>query len=258
MFFYFSITNLFPYSWRKKLFGDRQKYGYQIIENDSCWLEWKKRYHDFYLNTQKKGVGKIVNDAGYKILKNINLSELSILEIGPGGFFHSTYWKGKPKKFTIVDVDEKFLDISEKKLIKLEVPFEKKIISRSAIKALPFDSGEFDLIISFYSLEHLHPLSIYMDELLRVLKPSGRIVGAIPTEGGLFWGWGRYFTSRKWLLKNTKINPDKIICWEHPNFASEILRLMNDKMKRKKLIFWPSIIKLVDFNFVIKFIYQKP
>jgi hypothetical protein len=42
------------------LFGDRDLYGVQPIAKDDDWIKWNKFYQNFYLNTQKKGVGNIV------------------------------------------------------------------------------------------------------------------------------------------------------------------------------------------------------
>ena len=35
-------------------------------------------------------------------------------------------------------------------------------------------------------------------------------------------GFWCMLTSRRWMKKNTNIDPDKIIYWEHPNFVSNI------------------------------------
>ena len=89
-------------------------------------------------------------------------------------------------------------------------------IDGAVTRLLPFSDNSFDVVISFYCFEHLAPLMEYTDDIRRVLKPGGLLVGAIPCEGGLLCGTGRYFTSRRYLLKNTGINPDKLICWETP------------------------------------------
>ena len=60
-----------------------------------------------------------------------------------------------------------------------------------------------------------------LKEFNRILKKNGIIVGAIPNEGGMAWGFGRYLTTRRYT-KKFNINYDKIICWEHPNFADFI------------------------------------
>jgi len=89
------------------------------------------------------------------------------------------------------------------------------------------------------------------------LKPGGKIIGAIPAEGGLAWGLGRYLTSRRWLKKNTNIDPDKIICWEHPTMADEILNAMKDKMALECAKFWPLKVPVIDVNLVIQFVFTK-
>jgi len=61
----------------------------------------------------------------------------------------------------------------------------------------------------------------------------------------------------EWLKKNTTINPDKIICWEHPNFAEEILFELDTMFCRNKLSFWPIPIQVIDVNLVIRYMYHK-
>ena len=43
-----------------------------------------KTIQKFLFKNQKSGIGRIVNNAGYKILKHIDLKDKNILEIGPG------------------------------------------------------------------------------------------------------------------------------------------------------------------------------
>ena len=111
-----------------------------------------------------------------------------------------------------------------------------------------------DIILSFYSLVHLYPL----DDMSYYLKPEGLLVGAIPAEGGLFWALVRYLTSRRWLHKNTKINYDKLICWEHPSFADYIINRLDEKFERLFVKALPiAAIPLVDNNLTFKFCYKK-
>ena len=122
---------------------------------------------------------------------------------------------------------------------------------------MPLDDESVDIVISFYSLEHIFPLEKYLADIKRVLKKDGVLVGAIPTEGGVAWGLGTYFSSRKWFLKNTDINPDKIICWEHPNFSDFVIKKLDLFFKREFISFSPFKVPLIDFNLVVKFIYLK-
>ena len=239
-------------------------YVYVCISKPFMFLYFSQDHLSLFLNiiiyedTQKKGLGQKVNDAGYRVLRDIDLSGKAILEIGPGGLHHIENWSSKPDKYVLVDIDHKFLKNASEKLSAHGVDFETRLTARDESGRLPAEDGEFDVIVTFYSLEHLYPFREHLDEMVRVLKPGGVIVGAIPTEGGLAWGMGRYITSRRWLKKNTTIDPDKIICWEHPNFADEILNSMNFSLDCRKLDFWPFVLPLLDVNLLVKFIYQKP
>jgi SAM-dependent methyltransferase len=255
---HFTIGYRLPHFLSVPLFGDRKRFGLTVCSEDLDWKDWEKACFDFYHATQRESsIGYLVNDAGYRIMKHIDFKRLRVLEIGPGDINHIKYWKGKPDLFVAADIRQTMLDLSVKKLADAAVDYSTVLVSRTDEGNLPFDDDEFDLIVSFYAFEHLYPLQRYLDGMLRVLKPGGQIVGAIPCEGGLAWGLGRYLTSRRWLLKNTTINPDKIICWEHPNFADEILATFDQQMVRRKLEFWPLRMPAIDLNLVAKFIYEK-
>ena len=250
------IRKILPYVLKKRLWGDRRTFGLLPDFKDSSWIEWNKVYTQFYVNNQRRGVGEKVNDIGYSVLKKVNLNGKNILEIGPGDIRHLKYWKGeKPKKYILADVSNDMMKIAEKKLNEYEIAYEKVFISRN--KSLPIEDESVDIVISFYSLEHMYPLEDYLKDILRVLKKNGTIIGAIPAEGGLFWGLGRYLTSRRWFKKNTNINPDKIICWEHPNFADFVISKLETFFERKYLNFSPFQIRSIDFNLIIKFLYVK-
>lgn len=241
------------------LFGDRKKWGLVIKQDDPCWKEWtEKVYFDFYYANQKSGAGKGVNDAGYKVMGSVDMAGKRVLEIGPGDIRHLPYWKQTetPPHFVIADIEQGMLQKSSRVLSEANVPHETRLLQRGEEK-LPFADNEFDMVVSFYSLEHIYPLPPFLDELKRVIKPGGELVGAIPTEGGLAWGLGRYLTSRRWLLKNTNIDPDKLICWEHPNFCDLILKELDARFQRTAQRFWPLFAPLPDFNLVIKFVYKK-
>ena len=238
------------------LWGNRRKWGFVPINKDKCWQEWQKTYSKFYNSNQSSGIGRFVNNAGYHVLSKIDLSNKKVLEIGPGDIRHLKYWKGKPAQYIIADISEDMLKIAKKRLAEKRIEYDSFLIERN--QKLKLDNSSIDIILSFYSLEHLYPLISNINELNRLLKPGGIIVGAVPAEGGLSWGLGRLLTSRRWLLKNTNIDPDKIICWEHPNFADQILDGLNKIFIKEKVVYWPfSWIPLLDFNLIIKIIYRK-
>jgi len=253
---YFTIGHRLPRSLSAPLFGDRCRWGLNIDYNDPMWREWEKTYLAFYESTQKVSIGDKVNHAGYQIMGDVKLAGKKVLEIGPGDIRHLPYWPEPPQEYVIADIQQTMLDRSAEILQKRNIPHRMVLLNREE-SALPFANEEFDAVVSFYSFEHIYPLAPFIAEINRVLNNKGFLIGAMPAEGGLAWGGGRLLTSRCWLKKNTGIDPDKLICWEHPNFADHILQTLDRYFTRKALHFWPFGLPLIDINLVIKFIYKK-
>ncbi len=250
------IRDLFPPALRAQLWGDRPRWGLSIRPDDPCWRQWQQQTVHFYESNQRQGVGAHVNDAGYRMMSGIALQGRRVLEIGPGDLRHLDFWRERPAEFVAVDVDTRMLDKAAHKLQQAGVVYRALNLQRHA--PLPLEPASVDMVISFYSLEHLYPLRPYLDEMHRVLKPGGRLVGAVPAEGGLAWGLGRWLTSRRWLKRHTTIDPDKIICWEHPNFADDLLRELDRSFEREATTLWPlPWLPWLDVNLVVRFVYRK-
>lgn len=254
--FSLKIRKIMPKIFKKVLWGDRERWGLIINEEDPCWKEWQNEYSDFYIENQREGIGIYVNDAGYAIMDDINLKGKRVLEIGAGDIRHIKYWSGNPAEYILADISDDMMKFAKSKLDDNNVSHQSIKVERD--KPLPLKDNSVDIVLSFYSLEHLYPFQPYLDEIKRVLKPNGILAGAIPAEGGLSWGLGRFLTSRRWFKKNTSIDPDKIICWEHPNFADEIIEGLNKSLTKRKLKLWPfSLIPILDLNLIVKFKYSK-
>lgn len=247
--------DLIPSFLSKKLWGDRDKYGVEPVMQDPQWIEWQQIQLEFYKLNQRKGIGSFVNDSGYSVMEEIDLKEKCVLEFGPGDLRHHQFWNSKPDKYIIADVHEGMMNVATKIFQKDKINFESFLIERN--EKLPITKNSVDIIVSFYSLEHLYPLKNYLEEMKYYLKPGGIIVGAIPAEGGLLWALGRFLTSRRWLHKNTNINYDKLICWEHPNFCDQIILELDRNFQRLKVKSWPlSLIPLLDTNLTFSFCYK--
>ncbi len=69
---------------------------------------------------------------------------------------------------------------------------------------------------------------------------------------------GKIFNIYAMDEKNTNIDYKKILCWEHPNFADTVIKSLNANFTKKKLKFWPiNLIKHIDLNLIIRFVYEK-
>ncbi|RKY92126.1 MAG: hypothetical protein DRQ13_10700 [Ignavibacteriae bacterium] len=253
-----AIRDMLPAKIYSKLWGDRRKFGFLPDVNDLDWKIWlEKRYTDFYQNTQQAGIGNRICKLAYPVISKIDFKNKKVLEIGPGIIRHLGYISSKPQMYTICDTEEDCLSMSKTILDDAGIRNKEVLLNNIKGSSLPFPDDGFDIVVSFNSLEHLYPLEEYLIEIYRVIKPGGQLVGGIPCEGGLTWGIGRYFTTRRYVHKTYNINYDKIICWEHPNFADLILRLLERLCKQEFIKFYPLSFLPIDFNLMVSFIYRK-
>ena len=252
---YFSIAHRLPRFLSAPLCGKREWSERNIPNDDPDWLEWQSAYMQFYQSTQKSGLGKMVNDSGYKIASVIDLSGRSCLEIGPGIISHMANWQTLPAAFDLADVNQDMLDASTKILSAQGITTTSYLLQR--VQELPFEAEKYDVIFSFYSLEHLNSLPYWLGEYRRVLKVGGCLVGAIPTEGGLAWGIGRFCTSRRYVRKKFSFDFDKITAIEHCNTAEQVLTTLERFFYVRQVHYWPFCIPLLDANLTVRFICQK-
>lgn len=252
------LRNLLPQWMSLPLWGNRKRWGVVAQPDDACWKEWQRISSDAYMATQRNNrkITATVLNAGYRVMSEIDMDGKRILEIGPGDIQHIAFWRGRPTEYLLADIHPDMLSMAEHKLQSAKVSFRSLLVRRG--RPLPLEDASVDVVVSFYSLEHLYPLAPYLADFSRVLCTGGILIGAIPAEGGLAWGGGRLLTSRRWFRKNTTIDLDKIICWEHPNFADHIVAELDRCFIRRNLTLWPlPWLHLQDANLVIRFIYCK-
>jgi ubiquinone/menaquinone biosynthesis C-methylase UbiE len=56
---------------------------------------------------------------------------------------------------------------------------------RGSVYELPYDSGMFDLVVSFSVFEHLHDYELALREVARVLRPGGSFLLGMPTVNSI-------------------------------------------------------------------------
>jgi len=251
------IRKILPYSIKKILFGDRKQFGTKCDYKDPEYLDWSKNYLKFYEDNQKGSIGKKVNHFGFKIVKSLCYKGKVLVELGPGLIEHIDYNAEYPDQYILVDIDRQFLTASSELLGKKGYNSIQEVLIQPGSIELPFEDNSIDIILTFHQLEHVCELEEYLVELKRVLKPDGILAGAVPTEGGVAWGVGRFLTSRRYVKKNMDFNYDKIICWEHPNFVDKIRKLMLKHFTPIKLRKRPFAFLPFDFNLSFSFILRK-
>lgn len=235
-----------------KLFGNRKFFGKIAPVNDKDWLRWLNQYPEIYYKTQRSNsLFSYINNAGYLNIPSYELNGKTVAEVGPGGCYHLKFFNGKPAKYIAFDISNIFLEEAFNHCQKEGIEIETlKILPNTS--ELSLNDCSCDFFLSYYSLEHIVNFEKWLDEIFRVLKPGGKLIGAIPVEGGMAWGLGRYLTSRRVLKRQYGYDIEKIICWEHPNFADTIIKALS---KKGKLNYekWPFKYMPLDANLIIRF-----
>jgi malonyl-CoA O-methyltransferase len=97
---------------------------------------------------------------------------LVVLDLGCGTGRHALWLAQAQATVTAVDFSEGMLEEARRKPGAERVRF----LCHDLHTQLPFDDGEFDLVVSGLVLEHLRDLETFFAEIKRVLKVDGRAV----------------------------------------------------------------------------------
>lgn len=115
---------------------------------------------------RKKAIGELKKDQPQNILD---------VATGTGDFAFEALQILKPEKITGVDISQGMLDIAQQKIVKrgLQHKFEVKL---GDSEKLLFDDNAFDAVTVAYGVRNFENLEKGLTDMLRVLKPGGRVV----------------------------------------------------------------------------------
>lgn len=102
-----------------------------------------------------------------------------ILEIGcgPGIALAPLFKFCQPRRLAGIDIDPRFIDIAQSRMIERGIPVE---LFTGDVRTLPFEAGEFDMIVDFGTCYHISNCNQALDEISRVLSPGGLFVHESP------------------------------------------------------------------------------
>ncbi|HWW60742.1 MAG TPA: class I SAM-dependent methyltransferase [Thermoanaerobaculia bacterium] len=129
-----------------------------------------------------------------------------ILEIGVGAGVDFSNWCRYARHATGVDLTERAIDLTAEHLALRGVPADHITLRRADAERLPFADASFDLVYSWGVLHHTPDTPAAFGEVLRVLRPGGRVMAMIyhvPSWTGLLLA-ARYrtFSQKKALYEH--------------------------------------------------------
>lgn len=154
-----------------------------------------------------------------KILKEVgDIQNKTVLDAGcEAGYVSLKLLKKKAIVFSIDLVEPALIKFKEK----LKWTNFNPIILQAAIQDLPFKDNQFDFVICTETLEHAPNTRRCLSELMRVLKPSGKLIITFPNEKTR----RIVYPLAKLLGINTSVEKDVTLFELTPRDMIEMLRL---------------------------------
>jgi SAM-dependent methyltransferase len=174
------------------------------------------------------------------------VADARTLEIGPGNGSHLDFEDlSSQREYVALEMRE-----SLSRDIVGEYP-NLRVVVGDCQAPLEFPDDWFDRVLAIHVLEHLDNLPAALDEIARVLKPSGRFSVVIPAEGGLGYSLGRRVTVQRRFERRYHMPYEWMIRYDHVNVAREVMAELSRLFVVEHRQFFPLAVPSVDLNLVI-------
>ncbi len=231
-------------SYQKKIYNGKFKI-YKPVYMD-------KNFKEYFINQINKAKYYKILGLSFKTIKNYEMikklklkSGMKVLDAGCGSgiLLNQLYELFKIKGFG-VDISDVAINSGNK------MSNKNIILKKGKLEKLPFKNNFFDVVISFDVLEHIKDKEKVLKELIRVLKPGGKILlYAISKRDFLTWHFIlRFLTFNKLGVDNEggHFREYFVEPYEVKNF------LKNNNFKNVKLKFFHSFFTLIIDEFLFK------
>jgi SAM-dependent methyltransferase len=214
------------------------------IYEDSNLKRWQKmlpEVQDYFYNPRSP-VSYIQNSA-HRIIKKLRSHKIfaNVLDIGCGDGAHIPYLNANENYFG--------LDIDIFSLKKLRKNFPKFPVFCGDVYRLPVRSKSIECIVSVYNLEHIAYLDLALEEMARVLMPTGEVFMGLPNEGGISWGIGRRLTSYR-KFNAASLDYKRVMEIEHINCIWQLVFAVKRYFKIEQKILFPLRLPFFHINLV--------
>ncbi len=130
--------------------------------------------YDFLNHFLSLGIDKLWRKKAVRHLESIHPKLILDVATGTGDFAVEAL-KLNPDKIIGIDISEGMLAVGRKKMVKLG--YDTRIELRNGdSEKLPFEENKFDAIVVGFGVRNFENLEKGLSEMLRVLKPGGKVV----------------------------------------------------------------------------------
>jgi SAM-dependent methyltransferase len=108
-----------------------------------------------------------------------------------------------------------------------------------------------DRVVAIHVLEHLPDLPACLQDIRRILRPSGKFLVVIPCEGGLAYALARHFTSKRIFEQRYQTDYEWLIRSEHVNQAWEIIEELEYCFHIEDKCYYPFHLPFIHLNAIV-------
>jgi len=147
--------------------------GYKKQEEiwESRWVDKDWTYRDYMADHPKKRMRDVLQEYA-------DLRDIGILDIGTGEGFWLRYYQEQGAT-TVTGID-----ITRSSVTAARQNAPQASIVQADTRLLPFADHSFDLVLSYGVVEHFPETLLALEEHVRVVKPGGKVIVAIPNRFG--------------------------------------------------------------------------
>lgn len=116
-----------------------------------------------------------------KLLMPLQPKQMLDVATGTGDFAIQANKMLHPEKIVGIDISQGMLDIGKQKLAALKLDAQIQLLKADS-ESIPFSDNNFDAVTVAYGVRNFENLEKGLSEILRVLKPGGRLVILEATE----------------------------------------------------------------------------
>ena len=176
------------------------------------------------------------------IFRERERGRIKTLEIGAGIGNHLYYEELKHQDYYCIEIRNNMIIEIKKKFPQVTC------IKGDIQKNTGFDNNFFNRIHAIHVLEHLPNLPRAINEIYRLIKPSGIFQIVIPCDPGFLYSIARKISAERIFKKKFKMDYKWFIEREHINTPEEILFLIKEKFKIIDKKYFPFLIPSINFN----------
>lgn len=166
------------------------------------------------------------------------------LDVGAGLGSHAAYERLDEQEYVGLELREHLA-----RIMQANFPQAKTVIGDIQTR-LNFPDGAFDRILAIHVLEHLTDLPAALDEISRLLSPTGHFSVLIPFDPGIAYELARTISARRIFERRYHLSYDWFVASEHINSWAEILTELRKRFRIVHQQNFPLLIPVPNLNLV--------